>query len=95
MTQDNKLFQDIYKLANSAIASAANVKSELSHLIKLQIEMLLKNMNFVTKEEFEIVKKMAEKNSIEIKKILKQDEYDDASSHDMKKKSSSANQKKI
>ena len=94
MTQDNKLFQDISRLANSAISGAANVKNELSNFIKLQIEMLLKNMNFVTREEFEIVKKIAEKNSLDIKKLLKTKDSDSINKNDVEKNETPVKKKK-
>jgi BMFP domain-containing protein YqiC len=74
MAQDNKLFQDLGKLASSAMSTAANAKNELTSFVKLQIEMFMKSMNFVTKEEFEVVKKLAEKNSMDLKKILSEKE---------------------
>ena len=62
---------DLAKLAGSAFAGAVNVKNDLSEYIKNQVESCFKKMNFVTREEFEVVKKIAMDNSLALKKLLK------------------------
>jgi len=69
MSKDDNIFNDIAKLANSALATTSNMKNELTKLIKHQIESFIKSMDFVKREEFEVVKKMATQNAIEIEKL--------------------------
>lgn len=71
MEKDNKIMDDLAKLAGSAFAGAVNMKNDLSEYIKNQVESCLKKMNFITREEFEVVEKMAMDNSIALKKIQK------------------------
>lgn len=69
MTKNNKIFDDVSKLANSALTSALNVKNELYNYIKQQVEILIKKMNFVTREEFNKVKKTVMANKAAIEKL--------------------------
>lgn len=57
MEHENKLINGICKLAGSALNTAVNAKNDLSELIKHQVESFIRSMNFVTKEEFEALKK--------------------------------------
>ncbi|WHQ46410.1 MAG: accessory factor UbiK family protein [Candidatus Midichloria sp.] len=70
MSKDNNnLFADIAKLANSALATIANMKDELTKFVKYQIESFIKGMDFVKREEFEVVKKMATQNALALEKL--------------------------
>ncbi|CAG7596812.1 MAG: accessory factor UbiK family protein [Candidatus Midichloria sp.] len=70
MSKDNNnLFADIVKLANSAIATTASMKNELTKFVKYQIESFIAGMDFVKREEFEVVKKMATQNALALEKI--------------------------
>lgn len=74
MKKDNTFFDDISKFASSAFASVATARRELSSYIRECVESFVRGMNFVTKDELEIVKKIALQNDKEIqnlKKILK------------------------
>ncbi len=57
MENENKLINSICKLAGSALNTAVNAKNDLSELIKQQIENFVRGMNFVSKEEFDSLKK--------------------------------------
>ncbi|ETO22023.1 putative histone H1/H5 family protein, HCT subfamily [Reticulomyxa filosa] len=73
MNKDNKFFDDISKIASSAFATAANIKREISSYVKDHVEALVKKMNFVTKDEFDVLRKItskAKQDLIEIKKVL-------------------------
>ncbi|MSO14499.1 accessory factor UbiK family protein [Rickettsiales endosymbiont of Trichoplax sp. H2] len=71
MKKDNKILDDLAKLAGSTFTGAVNVKNEISDYITTQIEIFIKKMNFVTKEEFEVVKKIAQDNRLMIEKLQK------------------------
>jgi len=73
MNKDNKFFDDISKIASSAFATAANIKREIGSYVKDHVEALVKKMNFVTKDEFDVLRKItskAKQDLIEIKKVL-------------------------
>lgn len=69
MKHNNRIIDDIARLANSTFTGAVNIKNELSEYITQQIEKLMKKMNFVTREEFDIIKKLTQDNRILIEKL--------------------------
>ena len=62
MTQTtNKLFDDFAKLMTDAAGAAEGVRRETEALMKAQAEKFLRDMNVVTREDFEAVREMAQK----------------------------------
>ncbi|HVZ03537.1 accessory factor UbiK family protein [Hyphomicrobium sp.] len=62
MTQTtNKLFDDFAKLMTEAAGAADGVRRETETLIRAQAEKFLRDMNVVTREDFEAVREMAQK----------------------------------
>lgn len=60
MQKDHKFFDDIARLATGATGSILEIKREIESVVSSQLEKLLGKMQLVTKEEFEIVREMAE-----------------------------------
>ena len=69
MKKDNKILDDLAKLAGSTFTGAVNAKNEISEYIAQQIEKFIKKMNFVTREEFDVVKKLAQDNRLMLEKM--------------------------
>ncbi|MBX9725862.1 MAG: accessory factor UbiK family protein [Rickettsiales bacterium] len=65
MQKDSKLFEDIAKMASGAAGSLMDMRREFETMIGDKIERLVSNGRFVTREEFEVVKAMAEKARME------------------------------
>lgn len=62
MTQtSNRLLDEFARLMTDAAGAAQGVKREVETLMKSQGEKILKDMDVVRREEFEVVKAMAEK----------------------------------
>jgi BMFP domain-containing protein YqiC len=61
MQKDSKLFEDIAKFASGAAGAAMDVKREIEASVTDKIERLMARGKFVSREEFEIVKEMAQK----------------------------------
>ncbi|MET0567563.1 MAG: accessory factor UbiK family protein [Hyphomicrobiaceae bacterium] len=62
MTQtSNRLLDEFARLMTDAAGAAQGVKKEIDTLVKTQGERILKDMDVVRREEFEVVKAMAEK----------------------------------
>lgn len=62
MTQTtNKLFDDFAKLMTEAAGAAEGVRRETETVIRAQAEKFLRDMNVVTREDFEAVREMAQK----------------------------------
>lgn len=55
----NRFLDDIARLATDAAGAAQGVRREVETVIKTQIERLLRDMDVVTREEFEAVREMA------------------------------------
>ena len=62
MTQTtNRIFDDFAKLMSEAAGAAEGMKTEAQSLFKSQTERFLRDMDVVTREDFEAVKAMAAK----------------------------------
>lgn len=55
----NKLFDDLAKLATGAAGTLHGVKAEIETAVRQRVEQLLSGMDLVTREEFEATKAMA------------------------------------
>lgn len=62
MTQtNNRIFDDFAKLMTDAAGAADGMKKEVEGMMKSQAERFMQGMDVVKREEFEVVKAMAEK----------------------------------
>ena len=75
MPKDNKFFEDFAKMSGSmmdaAFNSAHDMKTQFDQTVDRKIDEILAKHNMVTREEFEAVKKMAEKAREENVKLEK------------------------
>lgn len=60
MTKNNKILHDISKVASSTVATMVNIKNDLASYIKHQVKITLKSMDFVSKSDFQALKKSVE-----------------------------------
>ncbi len=61
MQSQNKIFDDLSKVASSAAGAVNSVKTEMEDGFKAWLERQLAGMDLVTREEFDVVKEMAAK----------------------------------
>ena len=61
MQTDNRLLDDVARVASGALGTLAGVKDEIEILLRQQFEKVLANMELVSRDEFEAVKEMAAK----------------------------------
>lgn len=62
MTQtSNRLFDELAKMMTDAAGAAQGAQREVQTLMRSQTEKLLREMDVVTREDFEAVRAMAEK----------------------------------
>jgi BMFP domain-containing protein YqiC len=59
MQTQNRLFDDIARVAAGAIGTLSGVKGEVEARLREQLERVLAGMDLVSREEFEAVKAMA------------------------------------
>jgi len=61
MQTDNRLLDDLARVAGSAMGAAGGVRGEFEGIIRRQFERILGNMDLVSRDEFDAVKEMAAK----------------------------------
>ena len=59
VSTSNRILDDIARLATDAAGAAQGVRREVETVVKTQIERLLRDLDVVTREEFEAVREMA------------------------------------
>lgn len=70
MTQTgNRILDDLARLAAGAAGAAQGVKREVETIVKAQGERVLTGMDVVRREDFEVVKAMAEKARLENERL--------------------------
>ena len=76
MEKYNKLLRNITELIEKGLFTSKNLKKEVEDLLKFKMESIANNLNLVSREEFEVQKKMIQKlqkdlTKFKIKKIKK------------------------
>ena len=71
MQTDNRLFDDLARVATNAFGSLQSARDEATNRIRQQFERIIESMDFVAREEFEVVKAMAQKSRLENGKLAK------------------------
>ena len=61
MQSENRLFDDVARMAGGALNLLTGLKTEVETMVRGQMEAWLANLNLVTREEFEVVRQMAVK----------------------------------
>jgi BMFP domain-containing protein YqiC len=61
MQSDNRLFDDLSKLANGALGTLSGISKEIEQLVKSRIEHFVGDLDMVRRDEFDAVKAMADK----------------------------------
>jgi BMFP domain-containing protein YqiC len=59
VTTTNRILDDIARLATDAAGAAQGVRREVETVVRSQIERLLRELDVVSREEFEAVREMA------------------------------------
>ncbi|MDE2385531.1 MAG: accessory factor UbiK family protein [Alphaproteobacteria bacterium] len=58
---NSKFFDELAKLMTNAAGAAQSVRKEVDTLVQTQVERVLNNLNVVKREEFDVLRDMAEK----------------------------------
>ena len=59
MQSQNRIFDDIAKVAGGALGALASLKQEMETMVKERVERFMTDNNMVPREEFEAVKAVA------------------------------------
>ena len=71
MSNSEKILKTISSLIESGILTTKDIKKELSTDLKFKKEKIINRLQLVTREEFEVLKKIVQKQDILIKKLQK------------------------
>ncbi len=71
MTNKEKILQTLTTLLETGILTANDIKKELITNFQFKKDDLINHLDLVSREEFEVLKKIVEKQDIEIKKLKK------------------------
>ncbi len=66
---NSRFFDELAKLMTNAAGAAQGVRKEVDTLVQAQVERVLNNLNVVKREDFDVVKDMAEKARSENMKL--------------------------
>lgn len=61
----SRFFDELAKLMTKGAGAAQGVRKEVDTLVQSQVERVLNNLNVVKREEFDVVRDMAEKARLE------------------------------
>ena len=69
MEKYNKLLRNITELIEKGLFTSKDLKKELEDLLKFKMEIVANKLNLISREEFEVQKKIIEKLQKDLTKI--------------------------
>ena len=71
MNNSEKLLKVLSSFVENGILSSKDIKKEISNDLKFTRDKLINKLQLVSREEFEVLKKLTQKQELIIKKLLK------------------------
>ena len=71
MSNTEKLLKTLSNLIENGILTSKDIKKEISTDLKFTRDKLVNKFQLVSREEFEILKKLVQKQDLTIKKLIK------------------------
>ncbi len=71
MSNTEKLLKTLSNLIENGILTSKDIKKEISTDLKFTRDKLVSKFQLVSREEFEILKKLVQKQDLTIKKLIK------------------------
>ncbi len=71
MSDKEKILKTLSGLLETGILTANDIKKELITNFKFKKENIVSQLNLVSREEFDVLKKLVEKQDMKIKKLTK------------------------
>lgn len=65
----SRFFDELAKLMTKGAGAAQGVRKEVDTLVQSQVERVMNNLNVVKREEFDVVRDMAEKARLENERL--------------------------
>ena len=71
MSNSEKLLKTLSSLIENGILTSKDIKKEISTDLKFTRDKLINKLRLVSREEFDVLKKIVQKQEVEIKKLKK------------------------
>jgi len=71
MTNSEKILKTLSSLIENGILTSKDIKNEISTDLKFKKDKIINKLQLVSREEFEVLKKLVQKQDLTIKKLLK------------------------
>ena len=86
MVNKKKILSDISKIAVEAMGTFSSVKKEVETIVSIRVNRVINRMNLVKRDEFEVLKKLVQRLSIENEKNRNQEKSKQKKVKNRKKK---------
>ena len=71
MSNSEKILKTLSSLIENGILTSKDIQKEISTDLKFKKDKIIKNLDLVSREEFEILKKIVQKQNVMLKKLQK------------------------
>ena len=71
MSNSEKILKSLSSLIENGILTSKDIKNEISTDLKFKKDKMINKLELVSKEEFEVLKKIVQKQDLILKKLLK------------------------
>ena len=71
MKNSEKIFKSISSLIENGILTSKDIRKEISTDLKFKKDKIINKLELVSREEFEVLKKIVQKQDATIKKLIK------------------------
>ena len=71
MSNSDKIFKSLSGLIENGILTSKDIKKEISTDLKFTRDKIINKLDLVSREEFEVLKKIVQKQDAIIKKLMK------------------------
>ena len=71
MSNSEKILKTITSLIENGILTSKDIKKEISTDLKFKKDKIINKLQLVSREEFEVLKKLVQKQDATIKKLMK------------------------
>ena len=72
MSNSEKILKSLSRLIENGILTSEDIKKEISTDLKFKKEKIINRLQLVSREEFEVLKKIVQKQELAIKKLIKE-----------------------
>ena len=71
MKNSEKILKTLSNLIENSILNSKDIQKEISNDLKFKIDRIINKLNLVSREEFDVLKKIVQKQEVIIKKLKK------------------------